>query len=309
MRIGAGPGLGGILVAELRFCAYQYQHLPLDALKRRWRDAERLGFDVVWNCDTVVEPDRERHAMFDGPATLTMMAAGTTAIRVGTLVSSLYFRHPVTLAKAVVTVDHLSSGRIEVALGVGDPSAGAKAAGVDWSAGEQVARFGEFVELLDLLLRQEVTSYQGRFYRCAEAETVPLPVQRPRPPVTIAAHGPKMLRIAAEHGDGWSSWGGYGVVTEDDFYAVTTDRSRRFDDLCVAAGRDPSTIRHSLVCFPPLTPWQSVEYFRDMVGRFGEIGIDEFVLYWPQTWREVPGEDAVFEEVTTTLIPRLRASR
>jgi alkanesulfonate monooxygenase SsuD/methylene tetrahydromethanopterin reductase-like flavin-dependent oxidoreductase (luciferase family) len=301
--------LEGFLVAELRFCAYQYQHLALDALQRRWHDAERLGFDVLWNCDTVVEPDRHRHAMFDGPATLTMMAAGTTAIRVGTLVSSLYFRHPVTLAKAVMTVDHLSGGRVEVALGVGDPSAGAMAAGVDWSAGERVARFGEFVELLDLLLRQEVTSYQGRFYRCAEAETVPLPVQRPRPPITIAAHGPKMLRIAAEHGDGWSSWGGYGVVTEDDFYAVTTDRSRRFDDLCVAAGRDPSTIRHSLVCFPPLTPWQSVEYFRDMVGRFGEIGIDEFVLYWPQTWREAPGEDAVFEEVTTTLIPRLRASR
>ena len=296
-------------MAELRFCAYQYQHLSLDALQQRWRDAERLGFDVVWNCDTVVEPDRHRHAMFDGPATLTMMAAGTTAIRVGTLVSSLYFRHPVTLAKAVVTVDHLSGGRIEVALGVGDPSAGAMAAGVDWSAGEQVARFAEFVELLDLLLRQEVTSYQGRFYRCAEAQTVPLPVQRPRPPVTIAAHGPKMLRIAAEHGDGWSSWGGYGVVTEDDFHSVTTDRSRRFDDLCVAAGRDPSTIRHSLVCFPPLTPWQSVEYFHDMVGRFAEIGIDEFVLYWPQTWREAPGEDAVFEEVTTTLIPRLRAAR
>jgi alkanesulfonate monooxygenase SsuD/methylene tetrahydromethanopterin reductase-like flavin-dependent oxidoreductase (luciferase family) len=295
-------------VAELRFCAYQYQHLALDALQRRWRDAERLGFDVLWNCDTVVEPDRPRHVIFDGPATLTLMAAGTSVIRVGTLVSSLYFRHPVTLAKAVTTVDHLSDGRVEVALGVGDPSAGAAASGADWSAGERVARFAEFVELLDLLLRQEVTSYQGRFYRCTEAETVPLPVQRPRPPVTIAAHGPKMLRIAAEHGDGWSSWGGYGVETEDDFYAVTTERSHRFDDLCVTAGRDPSTIRHSLVCFPPLTPWESVEYFRDMVGRFGEVGIDEFVLYWPQNWREAPGEDAVFAEVATTVIPELRAT-
>jgi len=47
-------------MADLRFCAYQYQHLPLDALRRRWRDAERYGFDVLWNCDTVVEPDRPR---------------------------------------------------------------------------------------------------------------------------------------------------------------------------------------------------------------------------------------------------------
>jgi alkanesulfonate monooxygenase SsuD/methylene tetrahydromethanopterin reductase-like flavin-dependent oxidoreductase (luciferase family) len=299
---------GGLLVAALRFCAYQYQHLALDALQQRWRDAERLGFDVLWNCDTVVEPDRPRHAMFDGPTTLTMMAAETTAIRVGTLVSSLYFRHPVTLAKAAMTVDHLSGGRLEVALGVGDPSAGAMAAGVDWTPGEQVARFGEFVELVDLLLRQEITSYQGRFYQCEQAETVPLPVQRPRPPITIAAHGPKMLRIAAEHADAWSQWGGYDVETEDDLYAVTNERSRRFDDLCVAAGRDPFTIRHSLVCFPPLTPWESAEYFRDMVGRYAEIGIDEFVLYWPQNWREAPHEDAVFEEVATTVIPELRGA-
>jgi alkanesulfonate monooxygenase SsuD/methylene tetrahydromethanopterin reductase-like flavin-dependent oxidoreductase (luciferase family) len=295
-------------VTDLRFCAYQYQHLPLDVLDDRWREAERLGFDVLWNCDTVVEPDRVRHTMFDGPATLTLMAERTTSIRVGTLVTSLYFRQPVTFTKAAMTLDHLSSGRVELALGVGDPSAGAKAAGVDWTAGERVARFREFVELVDLLLRQEVTSYEGQFYRCEAAETVPLPVQRPRPPITIAAHGPKMLGIAAAHCDGWSSWGGYEVETEEDFYVVTGERSHRFDDLCVAAGRDPTTIRHSLVCFPPLTPWQSVEYFRDMVGRFRGIGIDEFVLYWPQTWRDAPGERAVFEEVAMTVLPQLRES-
>src|SRR5215470_5069503 len=184
-------------MAGLRFCAYQYQHLPLDALRGRWRDAERSGFDVLWNCDTVVEPDRPRHIMFDGPATLTMMAAETGRIRIWTLVTSLYFWQPVTFAKAAVTVDHLSGGRVELALGVGDPSAGAKASGVDWPTGERVARFGEFVDLVDLLLRQEVTTYHGQFYRCEEAETVPLPVQQPRPPMTIAAHGPRMLRIAA----------------------------------------------------------------------------------------------------------------
>jgi len=98
-------------MADLRFCAYQYQHLPLDALRGRWRDAEWSGFDVLWNCDTVVEPDRPRHTMFDGPATLTMMAADTRRVRVGTLVTGLYFRQPVTFAKAAMTVDHLSGGR------------------------------------------------------------------------------------------------------------------------------------------------------------------------------------------------------
>lgn len=117
-----------------------------------------------------------------------------------------------------------------------------------------------------------------------------------------------MLRIAAEYGDAWSSWGGYDVETEEDCYAVTAERSHRFDDLCVDAGRDPSSIRHSLVCFPPLTPWQSVEYFRDMVGRFAEIGIDEFVLYWPNTWRDAPSEQEVFEEVGGTVMAQMRAS-
>jgi alkanesulfonate monooxygenase SsuD/methylene tetrahydromethanopterin reductase-like flavin-dependent oxidoreductase (luciferase family) len=295
-------------VADLRFCAYQYQHLALDELARRWRRAEELGFDVVWNCDTVVEPDRPRHVMYDGPTTLTLMGAATSRIRVGTLVSRLHFRQPLTLAKASMTVDHLTRGRLEVALGVGDPSAGGPVAGVDWSPAEQVARFAEFVELVDLLLRQEVTSYDGTYYRCAEAEVIPRPVQTPRPPLTIAAHGPKMLAIAARLADGWSQWGGYQVETEADFYRVAAQRCARFDELVDAAGRDPRTIRHSLVCFPPLTPWESPGHFTDMVGRFRSVGIDEFVLYWPRSWRpDAAHEERVFETVATDVIPALRS--
>jgi alkanesulfonate monooxygenase SsuD/methylene tetrahydromethanopterin reductase-like flavin-dependent oxidoreductase (luciferase family) len=296
-------------MATLRFCAYQYQHLALDALAERWREAEQRGFDVLWNCDTVVEPDRPRHVMYDGPTTLTLMAAATERIRVGTLVSSLYFRQPVTLAKATMTLDRLTDGRVELALGVGDPSAGGPMAGVDWSPAEQVARFREFVELVDLLLRRQVTSYDGTYYSCAGAETIPGPVQRPRPPITIAAHGPKMLKIAARFADGWSSWGGYGVETESDFHRVTAERCQRFDELVVQHGRDPRAVRHSLVCFPPLTPWESPDYFTDMVERFCAVGIDEFVLYWPGSWRpDAHHEWRTFDRVTTEVLPRLRAA-
>jgi alkanesulfonate monooxygenase SsuD/methylene tetrahydromethanopterin reductase-like flavin-dependent oxidoreductase (luciferase family) len=175
-------------MADLRFCAYQYQHLPLVALEQRWREAERAGFDVLWKCDTVVEPDRARHKMFDGPATLTLMAAATTRIRVGTLVTSVYFRHPVTSAKAAMTLDHLSGGRVEIALGVGDPSAGAAMAAVDEPVAERVARFAEFVELADLLLRQEVTDYQGRYYRVRGGGN--------HPPARAAAAAPDHRRRA-----------------------------------------------------------------------------------------------------------------
>ena len=117
-----------------------------------------------------------------------------------------------------------------------------------------------------------------------------------------------MLEIAAEFADGWSSWGGYGIETQDDFYQATRERAELLADLCAARGRDPASIRHSLVCFPPLTPWASLSAFREMVERFRAIGIDEFVLYWPRNWdRHAMHEDKVFEEVMTSVVPELRA--
>jgi len=282
----------------IRFCAYQYQHHPLPHLVERWHRAENAGFDVLWNVDSMTDPDQPRTTMFEATTTLAAMALNTSRIRVGTLVTSLYLRNPVITAKAAMTIDHLAGGRLEVALGAGDPSVRPEAAGIrPWSPGEQVARFREFVELVDRLLRNESTTYDGQYYGCRDAEMIPGAVQRPRPPITIAAHGPRMLRIAAEHADSWSQWGGYDIDTEPDFFMVARDRCVRFDDMCSELGRDPAAIRHSLVCFPPLTPWESVGYFSDMVGRYGDVGISEFVLYWPQTWRVAPHEDAVFERV------------
>lgn len=92
--------------------------------------------------------------------------------------------------------------------------------------------------------------------------------------------------------------------TTQDFYTVTAKRCEQFDDLAARFGRDPRQIRHSIVCFPPLTPWQSVQYFTDMVGRFRSIGIDEFVLHRPGSWRdEPPTAEVVFQSVIETVIP------
>jgi alkanesulfonate monooxygenase SsuD/methylene tetrahydromethanopterin reductase-like flavin-dependent oxidoreductase (luciferase family) len=294
-------------VQPTRFGIYQYQHLSLPDLRARWRRADEVGFDVLWNVDSLRDPDRERSPMLDGPATLVAMAEATTRIRIGTLVTSMYFRHPVLAARAAITVDHLSGGRVEVALGVGDPSVGPAAVGVDpGQPGDRVARFREYVEVVDLVLRQDVTTYHGRHFRSEDAESFPGPVQQPRPPITVGAHGPKMLRIAARVADGWSQWGGYDVDTAERFERVTLERCRRFDDLCAELGRDPSGIRHQLVCFPPLRPWASVEAFLDLVGRFTRMGVDDFVLYWPRRWDDDPHEDAVFEEVCSTALAGLR---
>jgi alkanesulfonate monooxygenase SsuD/methylene tetrahydromethanopterin reductase-like flavin-dependent oxidoreductase (luciferase family) len=295
---------------RIRFCAYQYADQPLDELMRRWKQAEELGFDVLWNCDAINDPDFPRVPFFEATSILTAMAMHTSTIRVGTLVNSLIFRNPAVVAKAAMTIDHLSGGRLEFGFGGGVLEADHRNSGVAWwSGGERVARFREAIHIVDLMLRNEVTTWSGEHYRVDGAEMVPGPVQEPRPPFSIPAHGPKMLRIAAEYADSWSSWGGDDVETEEHMFEVTQERSRLFDELCKQLGRDPRSIWHSLVVYPPLTPWESVEYFRDMVGRYGEIGIDEFVLYWPRKWRDAPHEDAVFEEVAREVMPALRSGR
>lgn len=297
-------------MAPVRFGIYQYQHLWVEELRRRWLLAEELGFDVLWNVDSLRDPDRQLSPMLDGPATLVAMAEATTSIRVGTLVTSMYFRHPVLVARSTIAVDRLSDGRVEVALGVGDPSVGPEAVGVDpGEAGARVNHFAEYVDVVDLVLRQDVTTFEGESFRCERVESFPGPVQRPRPPITVAAHGPRMLRLAARVADAWSQWGGYDVDSVERFERVTAERCRRFDDLCSELERDPRSMRHQLVCFPPLSPWASVSAFVDLVSRYREIGIDEFVLYWPRRWNDDPAEERVFEEVCADALPELRARR
>ena len=294
-------------MARIRFCAYEYAHRPIPELITRWKRAEALGFDVLWNCDAMNETDTPGRTMFEATSILTAMALHTSTIRVGTLVNTLIYRNPAVVAKAAMTIDHLSGGRLELGYGGGVLHSDHDASGVQWwEARERIARFREAVVIVDGMLSNDAFDYEGEYYSVENADMVPRPVQDPRPPLTIPAHGPGMMRIAAEFADGWSSWGGAHIETEQQMFEATRDRSARFDEACSSIGRDPKTVWHSLVVYPPLQPWDSVESFIGMVGRYGEIGIDEFVLYFPQNWREAPEEEEVFEQVANEVMPRLR---
>ena len=117
------------------------------------------------------------------------------------------FRNPALFALQALTVDHISGGRLDIGLGTGleiDPSY--RMMGIEnWSAKERVARFGEYVEIVDRLLTQEVTSYHGQFYQIDQTELCPRPVQSPRPPLIIAALGPVMIGHAVRHADIWNT--------------------------------------------------------------------------------------------------------
>jgi alkanesulfonate monooxygenase SsuD/methylene tetrahydromethanopterin reductase-like flavin-dependent oxidoreductase (luciferase family) len=118
------------------------------------------------------------------------MALQTSTIRIGTLVTSLFFRSPVLAARAAIAVDHLSAGRVEVALGAGDPTAGPAAAGVrPDSPADQVARFREFVELIDRLLRTDVTTMRVAISGAKEPRLSPAPSNAHAPPLPLPLTG------------------------------------------------------------------------------------------------------------------------
>jgi alkanesulfonate monooxygenase SsuD/methylene tetrahydromethanopterin reductase-like flavin-dependent oxidoreductase (luciferase family) len=293
--------------ANIRFGVLTSPSVPWEQMVERWQTIEALGFDSVWLPDHFVNLRQPRTPQFEAWTLLPALATQTTRIRIGTLMSAIPFRNPAFLARQALTVDHLSQGRLELGLGTGASGkidASYAMTGIDdWSFSERVARFQEVVEIVDQLLCNEVSSYQGRFYQLKDTAMLPRPIQQPRPPITIAAHGPKMLKIAASHGDAWSSMGGFNLSPEE-LLAVTCQRNSTLDEHCVEAGRDPSTLRRSLLLWPPIREmvYQSVDAFMDIVAPYIEGGIDEFVLAYPSKDEQLP----IFERIASEGISKLR---
>jgi F420-dependent oxidoreductase-like protein len=287
------------VAGELRFGICTDQNMDWPTTVERWRYFESLGFDSIWDCDHFMQPSRPDGPYFEGWTLLAGLAAVTERIRIGVLVSSNTFRHPALLAKQAMTVDHLSNGRLEVGMGAGWYLPEHEKFGIEFpETPELVGRFREAVEIVDLMLRQDTTTYQGTYYQLDEAPMRPLPIQKPRPPIMIGAKKPKMLELAARYADTWNSSG--GSVEE------MRERNEILNEACERVGRDPSTIVRSLYGWAsvmPDDPWASVDAFQDVVGRYNEAGINEFIIDQPP-----PEQFPVLEQVATDVIPRLRNS-
>jgi alkanesulfonate monooxygenase SsuD/methylene tetrahydromethanopterin reductase-like flavin-dependent oxidoreductase (luciferase family) len=214
----------------------------------RFRHVEDLGFDLATTADHFVDWNNPAVPWLEAWTLLAAAARETTRIRLATYVTQIPLRHPAMLARQALTVDHISGGRLEVGLGTGltiDPAY--DMIGIpNWEPKERVARFKEYVEIVDRLLSHETSSFEGSYYRIKDAAMNPRPVQRPRPPIVIAAIGPAMLRHAARHADNWNSLS-FAASFERQL-AETAERIARIDDACAAIGRDPSSLRRSYRC-------------------------------------------------------------
>lgn len=253
------------------------QNLPWETMRDRWRYYEELGIESLWDCDHYMQPSNPTGPYFEGWTLLSALAGATSSSRIGILVSCNTFRHPALAAKQAITIDHVSGGRVEVGLGAGWYVPEHRAFGLAFpEPPELVARFREAVEVVDSMLRQEQTTYPGTYYTLDNAPSRPRPVQQPRPPLTLGAHGRRMLRIVAEYADRWNS---HGTVEE------IRQRNEVLNEHCAVIGRNPSEIVRSLygwASLMPIDPWQSVDAYDEVTGQYMAVGIEEFILDAPR---------------------------
>ncbi len=296
---------------ELRFLVLALPNVPWGDFLASVENIEDLGFDVVGVADHFVDWTNPPRPWFEAWTLLGAMARETKRIRITTTVSQIPLRPPAMFARQALTVDHLSDGRLELGLGIGlpiDPSY--EMMGVpNWTPKERVDRFGEYVEIVDRMLSNEVTTFNGRYYEVEGAVMNPRPVQSPRPPLTIAAMGTRMLKLTARYADIWNSLS-FSADFEEQL-EETRARVALLDEHCAALGREPASLRRSYMMFDAnarpsggsIAYYESENLFVNMVQRVTALGISEIGLYYPALDAQLPK----FERIAKEVIPQLKA--
>ncbi|AVV41588.1 LLM class flavin-dependent oxidoreductase [Streptomyces sp. ID05-04B] len=290
--------------------------LPVDRWREggraKWRRAEELGFHAAYTYDHLSWRSFRDGPWFGALPTLAAAATATDRLRLGTLVTSPNFRHPVTLAKELISLDDISGGRVTLGIGAGGNGFDAEVLGREaWTPRERADRFAEFVPLLDRLLTEDAVSHRGTHYSAEEARNIPGCVQRPRLPFAVAATGPRGLKLAARYGQAWVTTGDpklYEAGTAEQSDAALRGQLDKLAKACADAGRDGAELdRILLTGFTPdrSRPLESVEAFVDFAGRHRELGFTEIVVHWPIADSDFAADQGVFEDIATEALTRL----
>jgi F420-dependent oxidoreductase-like protein len=214
---------------------------------------------------------RPERGGLDAWTTLAALAAVTRRVRLGTMVSPVTFRHPSLLAKAVVTVDHVSGGRAELGLGAGWLEAEHRAYGFPFpDVGTRMQMLAEQLEIVHRTWRGERFDFRGRHYTIEGLAAVPPPVQRPHPPIIVGgAAGPRSLALAARWADEYNTT--YPTLEE------CRRRAERLGAACARAGRDPASVVFSVMtgCVVGEDPATLRRRARAAMARIGAAGADE----------------------------------
>jgi probable F420-dependent oxidoreductase len=260
--------------------------------------AEALGYDSLWVSDRLLFPLQPRSlctATADGSlpeayryvidplVALSLAAAHTSRIGLGTSVLTIPFYSPVALARGLAGVDIISGGRLHVGLGLGWSLDELEAAAAPTDA--RGRRADEFLGVLKAAWGPDPVSFAGQFFRIAPSVIGAKPVQKPHPPIYLAAYGPGALRRAARLGDGWNPT---GVPLQEMSHGMAALRA-----MAVAAGREPSELKLMVKANLQLTEHALGDDRFVFSGSLEEIGSDVRAC-------QAMGAEEVFFDMTFT---------
>jgi alkanesulfonate monooxygenase SsuD/methylene tetrahydromethanopterin reductase-like flavin-dependent oxidoreductase (luciferase family) len=269
-----------------------------------WRRVEQLPVQHAWTYDHLRWPPAAGGPWFDALTTLAAAACVTRRMALGTLVASPSFRHPLTTASQVMTLDHLSGGRFILGVGSGAQGPDTEAlGGPARSAADRAGRLAEFVAVADEALRGRMVDFRGRYFTATGVRLTPGCVQRPRVPFAVAAAGPRGMRLAARHGQYWVTIGrpaDAGGQPEAAAFGTLRAQLGRLAAACQEVGRDPADLR-KLVQLSRIVadPYASPERLRDLVGRCADLGFTDIVLAYPRPAGVFAGDLGSFERAVT----------
>lgn len=203
---------------------------------------EEHGVGTLFRSDHYLSVvDRRERGSLDAWGTITALAAMTETLRLGTMVSPATFRHPAVLAKAVVTADHVSGGRIDLGIGAGWWDREHEIYGFDLpEIGPRMDALEEQMQIVRGHWAEGRFDFDGAHFRAKELDALPKPVQRPHPPLILGGRGgPRSLRLAARYADEYN-----GVMATAEELAETR---AKLDAACEAEDRDPATLPLSVM--------------------------------------------------------------
>jgi alkanesulfonate monooxygenase SsuD/methylene tetrahydromethanopterin reductase-like flavin-dependent oxidoreductase (luciferase family) len=210
-----------------------------DDLRARAELCEQLGFHSLWFFDHLYGPELPHQPSFEAWTLAASVLAHTSRLRIGHLVLSNTFRHPVLLAKMATSLDVISGGRLELGIGSGSYPAEHERAGIPWrTLSERSEELGEALAIITAMLTGEPTTFEGARYRVRDMPNLPAPVQRPRPPIHVGGAGERFtLPLVARYADVWNC----PTYALGEFEAKRDALARE----CAKVGRDAGDIRVS----------------------------------------------------------------
>lgn len=290
------------------------------------KEAERLGFTALWASDHLLwDAKSERRNCLDVWALMPALAAVTTTLRIGTLVTCNSYRIPSMLAKTAASVDHISNGRLEFGLGAGWKDIEYKAYGIPFPpVATRLAQLEEAAQLIKLLWTEERATFNGKHYQLNDATCAPKPVQKPLKMWIGGAGEKKLLRMVAQYADGWNMIFGYQLpavkkklevlqrhcddvkrdftTIDKSLFIVTsiaeneTEMKKREADTAAALGtgrifklaRDAGTIG-------------TAEQVAEVLRGYQDLGFDYFIAMFPYTQ-----DKEMLQRFAETVVPKLR---